>query len=410
MGLPNLRLGGSTGGILNPPSPAQRGSDPVKVAPNREHGGRRLSFRVAGMKTQPAWAFQPPAFTQTRNGIVNSPCSDMAHLRFYSAHCSHPLTAPGAAQACPLCLPSGSNQRTGSGDFRLGCPVEKAFRYAFRTFQLGSFIQGTARSFLIFRHAFHVPGRRSTDPRTYEIHPSICHFAAGVSGFPAYALRFGQIGAPVMTTGIRVVHLNGLFASRPIQINVLTSRPAVPLRLLDVLSLMSAPCSGRQELRPLAPPLLTGPAHQLTCPRYAGSCRPIERAVRFASVPSQFGDFINLHSAFPPARVRNLAPVALICGHCSGRRARRFLGPSAFADAASQRSNPQTFGLHPPILSVLAFPQAPAPDAKKGRGHPPRPLNRCLRKPAPRLLHSPAPTSRSLHLCGRFTRTKRPTG
>jgi len=281
------------------------------------------------MKTQPAGAFQAPAFTQTRNGIVDSPCFLTAHVRIFSAHCSHPLTAPGAAQACPLCLPSGSNQRTGSGDFRLVRPVEKAFRFAFRTSQLGSFISGTGRSIRILRHAFHVPDRRSTDPRTCEIHPPICHFAAGVSGFPAPAFRSGQIGAPVMTTGIRVVHLNGPDASLPIQINALRPAPADSLRLLDVLSLMSAPCSGRQELRPLAPPLLTGPAHQLTCPGYAGACHPIERAVRFASVPSQFGDFINLHFAFPPARVRNLDPVALNCGHCSGRRARRFLGPSA---------------------------------------------------------------------------------
>jgi len=291
-------------------------------------------------------------------------------MRSPAAHCSLPLTAPRAAQACPLCLPAGSNQRTGNGDFRLVRPVEKAFRFAFRTFQLGSFIQGTARSFLILRNAFHVPGRRPTDSRRCEIHPPICHFAAGVSGFPAYALRFGQIGAPLMTTGVRVVHLNGLFASRPIQINVLTSAPADSLRLLDVLSLMSAPCSGRQELRPLAPPLLTGAAHQLTCPGYARSCRPIERAVRCASVPSQFGDLTNLHSAFPPARVRNLAPVALNCGHCSGRRARRFLGPSAFADAASQRSIPKLSGSIRPFSPSSLSPKPQLRTQRKGVGIP----------------------------------------
>jgi len=319
---------------------------------------------------KPARAFQPPTFPQTRIWLVSSPCSHLAHPRFYSAHCSHPATAPGAAQACPLCLPSGSNQRTGSGDFRLGCPVEKAFRFAFRTFQLGGIISGTGRSILILRHALHVPDRRSTDPRTCEIHPPICHFAAGVSGFPVYALRFGQIDAPVMTTGVRVVHLNGLLASRPIQINVFTPAPADSRRLLDVLSLMSAPCSGRQGLRPLAPPLLTGPAHQLTCPGYARSCRPIERAVRFASVPSQFGDFINLHSAFPPARVRNLAPVALICGHCSGRRARRFLGPSAFADAASQRSFPKLSGSIRPFSPSSLSPKPQLRTQRKGVGIP----------------------------------------
>ncbi len=87
----------------------------------------------------------------------------------------------------------------------------------------------------------------------------------------------------------------------------LTFRPADSPRLLGLSSLMSAPCSGRQGLRPLAPPLLTGAAHQLTFAGYAGFCRPIERAVRSASVPSQFGGFIFIHPAFPPALVRNLA-------------------------------------------------------------------------------------------------------
>jgi len=293
-----------------------------------------------------------------------------SHTRSPVAHCSHPLTAPGAAQACPLCLPVGSNQRTCDGDLRLGCPVAKSFRFAFRTFQLGSFISGKGPSIQILRHAFHVLGHRSTDPRRCEIHPPICHFAAGVSGFPAYALRFGQIGAPVMTTGVRVVHLSGLFAPRPIQINALRPAPADSLRLLDVLSLMSAPCSGRQGLRPLAPPLLTGPVHQLTCPGYAGACRPIERAVRFASVPSQFGDIINLHSTFPSARVRNLATVALNCGHCSGRRARRFLGPSAFADAASQRSIPKLSGSIRPFSPSSLSPKPLLRTQRKGVGIP----------------------------------------
>jgi len=291
-----------------------------------------------------------------------------SHTRSPVAHCSHPLTAPGAAQACPLCLPVGSNQRTCDGDLRLGCPVAKSFRFAFRTFQLGSFISGKGPSIQILRHAFHVLGHRSTDPRRCEIHPPICHFAAGVSGFPAYALRFGQIGAPVMTTGVRVVHLSGLFAPRPIQINALRPAPADSLRLLDVLSLMSAPCSGRQGLRPLAPPLLTGAAHQLTFPGYTGFCRPIERAVRSASVPSQFGCLTFLHPAFRQAPARNLAPVTLICGHCSGRRALRFLGPSAFADAASQRSLPEPAGSIRPFSPSSLAPKPQLRTQRKGAG------------------------------------------
>jgi hypothetical protein len=219
------------------------------------------------MKTQPVGAFQPPTFPQTRNGLGSSPCSHMAHPRFYSAHCSHPATAPGAAQACPLCLPSGSNQRTCVGHPRLGRPVEKSFRFALRTSQLGSFIPGTARSLPSPSRVFHIPDHAGADSRTCEIPPPICHFAAGVSGFPAPAIRFGQIGAPVMTTGFRVVHLNGLAASLPIQINAVTSRLADCSRRLDFFPLMSIPCSGRQGLRPLAPPLLTGGRSSAHLPR-----------------------------------------------------------------------------------------------------------------------------------------------
>ena len=290
----------------------------------------------------------------------------VSHVRSPAAHCSHPATAPGAAQACPLCLPSGSNQRTGCDDPLPGRPVEKSFRFALRTSQLGSFIPGTARSLPCPSRVFHIPDHAGADSRTCEIHPPICRFAAGVSGFPAPAIRFGQIGAPVMTTGFRVVHLNGPDASLPIQINASTSRPADWSRLLDFFPLMSIPCSGRQGLRPLAPPLLTGAAHQLTCPTYTGLCRPIERAVRSASVPSQFGCFTLMHLSFPPIPVRKVAPVALICGHCSGRRALRFLGPSAIADAASQRSFPELSGSIRPFSPSSLSPKPQLPTQRKG--------------------------------------------
>ena len=289
-----------------------------------------------------------------------------SHTRSPAAHCSHPATAPGAAQACPLCLPSGSNQRTCVGHPLLGRPVENSFRFALRTFQLGSFIPGTAGSLPCLSRVFHIPDHAGADSRTCEIQPPICHFAAGVSGFPAPALRFGQIGAPVMTTGFRVVHLNGPDALLPIQINASNSRPADSSRLLEFFSLISIPCSGRQGLRPLAPPLLTGAAHQLTCPTYTGFCRPIERAGRSASVPSQFGCFTLMHLSFPPAPVRKVAPVALICGHCSGRRALRFLGPSAIADAASQRSFPELSGSIRPFSPSSLSPKPQLRTQRKG--------------------------------------------
>lgn len=47
-----------------------------------------------------------------------------------SAHWLEPLTASGAAQACPLCLPSPANQLTSFGDLRPTRPMEKARRFA----------------------------------------------------------------------------------------------------------------------------------------------------------------------------------------------------------------------------------------------------------------------------------------
>ncbi len=47
-----------------------------------------------------------------------------------SAHWLEPLTASGAAQACPSCLPSPANQLTSSGDLRPSRPMEKARRFA----------------------------------------------------------------------------------------------------------------------------------------------------------------------------------------------------------------------------------------------------------------------------------------
>jgi len=282
-----------------------------------------------------------------------------SHPHPCAAHCPHSATAPGAAQACPTCLPTGSNQLTIMGDFRLGRPVENSFHFAVRTSQLGSFRSGTPRFLQNLSRVFHTPDHGTPELRTCETTTPICHFAACVSGFPAHANRFGQIGPPAMTTAARVVRLNGLLASRPFQINSFTCRPADSSRLLVFSSLMSVPCSGGQGLRPLAPPLLTGAAHQLTFSAASSVCRPIERAVRSASVPSQLGDFRSMQPPFPLAPVRNIASDTLICGHCSGRRALRFLGPLAIADAASQRSFPEPSG------SIRPFsPSSPAPNSQ----------------------------------------------
>ena len=89
--------------------------------------------------------------------------------------------------------------------------------------------------------------------------------------------------------------------------------------------------------RVLAAPAFGTAANQRTLKDDPRPGRPIERAVRSASVPSQFGGFTVRRPAFSRAPWQNVARNALNCGHCSGRRALRVLGPSAIADAAIQR-------------------------------------------------------------------------
>ena len=96
--------------------------------------------------------------------------------------------------------------------------------------------------------------------------------------------------------------------------------------------------------------------------------RPIERAVRSASVPSQLGGFTARRPAFSPAPWQNYGPNALNCGCCSGPRALRVLDPSAIADAAIQRNFPESSGFVRPF-----FPSSPSHKPRlranrKGRG------------------------------------------
>ena len=118
--------------------------------------------------------------------------------------------------------------------------------------------------------------------------------------------------------------------------------------------------------RVLASPAFGTAANQRTFKDDPRPCRPIERAVRFASVPSQLGGFTVRRPAFSPSPLQNFAPNALDCGHCSGRWALRVLGPSTIADAAIQRSFPESSGF---VRSF--FPSSPSPKTllrAKGKG------------------------------------------
>lgn len=54
--------------------------------------------------------------------LIDTARSHLTHPRIGSARWLEPLTAPGAAQACPACLPSPSNQLTFRDGSRLGRP------------------------------------------------------------------------------------------------------------------------------------------------------------------------------------------------------------------------------------------------------------------------------------------------
>lgn len=61
---------------------------------------------------------------------MNCSHSHMAHPRLGSAHWPEPLTAPGAARACPTCLPSPANQLTFQDDTRPSRPLNQGVRFA----------------------------------------------------------------------------------------------------------------------------------------------------------------------------------------------------------------------------------------------------------------------------------------
>ena len=73
---------------------------------------------------------------------MNPSRSHMAHPRFCPAHWPEPLTASGAAQACPSCLPSPANQLTRQDGSRPGRPLATGNRFALRRFPIGSLTPG----------------------------------------------------------------------------------------------------------------------------------------------------------------------------------------------------------------------------------------------------------------------------
>ena len=154
--------------------------------------------------------------------------------------------------------------------------------------------------------------------------------------------------------------------------------------------------------RVLAAPAFGNAANQRTFKDDPRPGRPIERAVRSASVPSQLGGFTVRRPAFSPAPWQNIAPNAPYCGHCSGRRTLRVLCPSAIADATIQCSFPESSGFVRPFCPSSPSHKPRLLAKRKGGGIPVRPLKRSPRKPAPGLLERPCPTDRAFLLRGHF--------
>ena len=81
---------------------------------------------------------------------MNASRFHMAHPRLDSARWPEPLTAPGAAQACPSCLPSPANQRTRQDDPHPGRPLKQGPRFAPYHASIGGFT-GCQPAFFPFR-------------------------------------------------------------------------------------------------------------------------------------------------------------------------------------------------------------------------------------------------------------------
>jgi hypothetical protein len=91
----------------------------------------------------------------------------MAHPRIGSARWPEPLTASGAAQACPTCLPSPANQLTFRDGPRIGRPLKQGSRFAPCHASIGGCTRGRPAAF---------------PPRTKAITALIGHRRAGSPG------------------------------------------------------------------------------------------------------------------------------------------------------------------------------------------------------------------------------------
>lgn len=271
-----------------------------------------------------------------------------AHPRSAGAHCPPPATAPGAAQACPECLPCGFNQRTRHGDLLPDRRIERAVRSASVPSQIGD-------------------GTR--DDRRFPAKSDWSHFATRAlarifrpfapslpasAGSPQHTVRCGQIGSPVGTMNARAAHLQKAPPSLPasLQISGVTSgHPALSdLPTSAWAALIDGHVSGGQGLRPLAPPSTAAAINQLNFSRPAGPGRPFLGFSLGRSVRLRTQRIGSLYFRSAEHTLLTFARGSLNRDRCSGWRALQVLGPLAIAAVPIKPTLPKQSGPSRPFL------------------------------------------------------------
>ncbi len=276
----------------------------------------------------------------------------MSHLRMNAAHGPEPLTAPGAAQACPTCLPSPSHQLTFQDDLRPGCPLQKSAPFAPRHSAIGT-ITGGKPAFSSL--PMPMPAGHPLICGVRDVSPRIRPLALAATANPANQLTWegdSRPGCPLQKSAP--------FAPRYSAIGTFTGgKSAFSSLPMPIPAGRPLICGVRvvwPRLRPLALAATANPANQLTREGDLRPARPLKKGARFAPRHTSIGDSTGNRPTFILTLLPSMAQVALNRGHCSGRRAPRVLDPSAIADAAMQRSYPESSGPIRPFIPSSLIP------------------------------------------------------
>ncbi len=196
----------------------------------------------------------------------------MAHPRFCPAHWPEPLTASGAAQACPTCLSSPPNQLTFQGDSHPSRPIERAVRSASVPSQIGGGIMLRPAHFQAF----------ARNHSSFALVCGVCSDgkAPRFLGLSFLAATANQRTFPDPTGSCRPFLVSSLDRSARLQtprISGLTLRPAQNSASVQTFAfglLAWDRCSGRWALRVLGPSAIAAVPNQLIFPEQSGSIRP----------------------------------------------------------------------------------------------------------------------------------------